>query len=136
MWRPDVLHDVTTNVRNHLPDRLTGVPANRTLGLLQAGDDGYSNMRGMGRTVSPGTVGHNGARGQIAWGDPATGLSFGYCTNGLDEHQVRGPAAPPRWPAWLPPARSRTEQRELQSRQSGTMAPLWSVIRPYSSGRR
>jgi CubicO group peptidase (beta-lactamase class C family) len=91
MWRPDVLADVTTNVRNRLPDRLTGVPANRTLGLLQAGDDGYSNMRGMGRTVSAGTVGHNGARGQIAWGDPVTGLSFGYCTNGLDEHQVREP---------------------------------------------
>ncbi|MGE0140658.1 MAG: serine hydrolase domain-containing protein [Ilumatobacteraceae bacterium] len=91
MWRPDVWHDVTTNVRNTLPERTTGVPANRTLGLLQAGDDGMSNMRGMGRTVSPRAVGHNGARGQIAWGDPATGLSFGYCTNGLDEHQVREP---------------------------------------------
>lgn len=91
MWRPDVLHDVTTNVRNHLPDVRTGVPANRTLGLIQAGDDGRSNMRGMGRTVSPGTVGHNGAKGQIAWGDPATGLSFGYCTNGLDAHALREP---------------------------------------------
>ncbi|MCU1358843.1 MAG: penicillin-binding protein beta-lactamase class [Ilumatobacteraceae bacterium] len=91
MWKPDVLADATTNVRNHLPDRLTGVPANRTLGLLQAGDDGRSNMRGMGRTVSPGTVGHNGAGGQIAWGDPATGLSFGYCTNGLDQNQIREP---------------------------------------------
>jgi hypothetical protein len=43
----------------------------------------------MGRAVSPGTVGHNGAKGQIAWGDPATGLSLGYCTNGLDEHYLR-----------------------------------------------
>jgi CubicO group peptidase (beta-lactamase class C family) len=89
MWQPDVLHDVTTNVRNRLPERHTGVPANRTLGLLQAGDDGMSNLRGMGRTCSPATIGHNGAKGQIAWGDPATGLSFGYCTNGLDEHLVR-----------------------------------------------
>lgn len=91
MWRPDVLHDVTTNVRNRLPDRLTGLRANRTLGLVQAGDDGNSNLRGMGRTVSPGAVGHNGAKGQIAWADPATGLSLGYCTNGLDEHAVREP---------------------------------------------
>jgi CubicO group peptidase (beta-lactamase class C family) len=91
MWRPDVLHDVTTNVRNHLPERTTGLPANRTLGLVQAGDDGKSHLRGMGRTVSPGTIGHNGAAGQIAWADPATGLSFGYVTNGLDQHLVREP---------------------------------------------
>ena len=91
MWHPDVLLDVTTNVRNSLPDVLTGVPANRTLGLVQAGADGRSHLRGMGRTVSPGTIGHNGAGGQLAWGDPATGLSLGYCTNGLDQHQVREP---------------------------------------------
>ena len=91
MWKPDVLDDVRTNVRNRLPDRISGMPANRTLGLVQAGDDGLSHMRGMGRTVSPATIGHNGAEGQIAWGDPATGLSLGYCTNGLDEHAVREP---------------------------------------------
>ena len=89
MWDAAVLHDVKTNVRNHFPDLMTGVPANRTLGLIQAGDDGNSNFRGMGRTVSPLTVGHNGAKGQIAWGDPVTGLSLGYCTNGLDENILR-----------------------------------------------
>ena len=91
MWRPDVLHDVTTNVRNSLGERTTGIPANRTLGLLQAGADGNSHIRGLGRAVSPGAVGHNGAKGQIAWGDPATGLSLGYCTNGLDRNEVRTP---------------------------------------------
>ena len=91
MWQPDVLHDVCTNVRNDLPNLQTGVSANRTLGLVQAGGDGMSFMRGMGRTVSPLAVGHNGAKGQIAWGDPATGLSFGYCTNGLDANAVREP---------------------------------------------
>ncbi len=89
MWRPDVIEDVRTNVRNSLPERTTGLAANRTLGLVQAGSDGHSNLRGMGRTVSPGTVGHNGAAGQIAWGDPATGLSLGYCTNGLEQHYLR-----------------------------------------------
>ena len=89
MWNADVLADVTTNVRNRLPDVMTGVAATRTLGLIQAGDDGFSHWRGMGRTVSARAIGHNGARGQIAWGDPATGLSIGYCTNGLDENMLR-----------------------------------------------
>jgi CubicO group peptidase (beta-lactamase class C family) len=89
MWDVDVLHDVTTNVRNTFPDKMTGVPANRTLGLIQAGADGKSNFRGMGRTVSALAVGHNGAKGQLAWGDPVSGLSLGYCTNGLDENILR-----------------------------------------------
>ena len=89
MWDPTVLADVTSNVRNRLPDRLTGLPANRTLGLVQAGDDGRRSLRGMGHTVSSRAFGHNGAKGQIAWADPASGLSFGYCTNGLDEHFLR-----------------------------------------------
>ena len=38
-----------------------------------------------------GAFGHNGAGGQLAWADPATGLSLGYCTNGLDQHVVREP---------------------------------------------
>jgi CubicO group peptidase (beta-lactamase class C family) len=91
LWRPDVLADAVGHVRNRLPDPLTGAAANRTLGLIQAGDDGLAYIRGFGRTVSPSTVGHNGAGGQLAWADPATGLSFAYCTNGLDEHAVRVP---------------------------------------------
>lgn len=91
IWDPAVLRDATTNVRNMLPDVFTGVPASRTLGLVRAGDDGRSHLRGMGRTVSGAAFGHNGARGQLAWGDPATGLSLGYCTNGLEEHQLREP---------------------------------------------
>jgi CubicO group peptidase (beta-lactamase class C family) len=87
IWKPDVLADVTGNVRNTFTDWL-GTPANRTRGLVVAGDDGKSNARGMGRTVSPRAFGHNGAGGQIAWADPATGLSFCYLTNGLDQHQL------------------------------------------------
>jgi CubicO group peptidase (beta-lactamase class C family) len=43
----------------------------------------------MGKTVSPAAFGHNGAGGQIAWADPATGLSFVYLTNGMDQHIIR-----------------------------------------------
>jgi CubicO group peptidase (beta-lactamase class C family) len=59
--------------------------------LILAGDDGKSNLRGLGRTVSAGAFGHNGAGGQLAWADPATGLSLGYTTNGYDRHQLREP---------------------------------------------
>ena len=90
VWPADLLHDVTTNVRNRLPDP-TGTPANRSLGVILAGDDGFAHVRGFGRTVSPGTFGHNGAGGQIAWADPATGLSFAFVTNGYDRHEVRQP---------------------------------------------
>jgi len=89
IWKPDLLTDVTTVVRNRVPERWSGIPANRSLGLILAGDDGFSHIRGLGRTVSPGTFGHNGAGGQLAWADPVTGLSLGYTTNGYDLHVIR-----------------------------------------------
>ena len=89
LWPADLLADVTGNVRNRLPDPLFRVPANRSLGLILAGDDGYAANRGHGKTVSPGTFGHNGAGGQLAWADPETGISFCYLTNGLDDHMIR-----------------------------------------------
>jgi CubicO group peptidase (beta-lactamase class C family) len=88
IWKPEVLVDVETNVRNRMPDYI-GTPANRTLGLVIAGDDGRAGARGLGKTVSPRAFGHAGAGGQIAWADPATGVSFSFLTNGLDQHQLR-----------------------------------------------
>ena len=89
VWAPKLLEDVTSHVRNSLADPLFRVPAERTLGLVTAGGDGKSHFRGLGRTVSPRAFGHNGAAGQIAWADPATGLSFVYLTNGNDRHVIR-----------------------------------------------
>jgi CubicO group peptidase (beta-lactamase class C family) len=88
VWARDVRLDGISEIRNRFPDE-RGVPANRTLGLVVAGDDGQSAARGMGYTVSPATFGHNGAGGQVAWADPATGLSFVYFTNGLDRNVLR-----------------------------------------------
>ena len=90
IWDGEILADAVGNVRNSMPDPM-GVPANRGLGVILAGDDGLSNMRGLGRTVSAAAFGHNGAGGQLAWADPATGLSLGYVTNGYDRHQIREP---------------------------------------------
>ena len=91
IWDPAVRTDATTNVRSSIPDIYTGVPANRSLGLVLAGSDGKAHLRGFGRGVSAGTFGHNGAYGQLAWADPVSGLSLGYCTNGLDLHEARVP---------------------------------------------
>jgi len=90
IWEPAMLARGTGEVRSRLADPMK-VPANRSLGLLIAGDDGFSSARGFGRTVSADAFGHNGAGGQLAWADPATGLSLGYTTNGFDRHEVRQP---------------------------------------------
>jgi CubicO group peptidase (beta-lactamase class C family) len=86
LWKPEVLADATANVRNGFPDPMMGVPCNRTIGLVVAGDDGKHMLRqGMfGRDNSPGTFGHAGANAQIAWADPATGWSFAYLNNAVD----------------------------------------------------
>ena len=89
IWHPAVLADATGNVRNTLGDPTFSMPANRTLGLVVAGDDGLAFLRGFGSSVSPRAFGHNGAGGQVAWADPATGISFAYVTNGLDANVIR-----------------------------------------------
>jgi CubicO group peptidase (beta-lactamase class C family) len=63
---------------------------NRGLSIVIAGDDGNAFMRGFGRVASPRAFGHGGAGGQIAWGDPATGISVGYCTNGFTDWRTLG----------------------------------------------
>jgi len=89
IWDPAVLADAVGTVRNRLGDPLFKMAANRTVGLVQAGDDGLGFLRGFGSSVSPLTVGHGGAGGQISWADPVSGLSFGYATNGIDAHIIR-----------------------------------------------
>lgn len=85
---PDVVADATSNVRNRLVDPLFRVAANRTLGLVVAGDDDHAAVRGFGRGNSPHAFGAHGVGGQIAWADPVTRLSFCYLTNGLDADVV------------------------------------------------
>ena len=84
LWDPAVLADATANVRNTLIDPLFNCPANRTLGLVVAGDDDKSAVRGFGAHTSARAFGCLGVGGQIAWADPDSGLSFSYLTSGLD----------------------------------------------------
>jgi CubicO group peptidase (beta-lactamase class C family) len=84
MFDAKVLADATGTIRNRLVDPLFDCPANRTLGLVVAGDDDKAPVRGFGRHTGPRAFGAQGVGGQIAWADPDSGLSFSYLTNGLD----------------------------------------------------
>lgn len=88
LWSPEVLREGTQHARLQLPD-MWGVPASRTLGLVVAGEDGLGHRRGFGRIASTRAFGHRGAGGQLAFADPASGLSVGYLTAGMDQHMIR-----------------------------------------------
>ncbi len=88
-WSRPVLDDVTGTVRVTQLDVLRGVSANRTRGLICAGDDGHAAMRGFASTCSSAAFGHDGAAGQVAWADPATGMSCCFLTAGIDRDVAR-----------------------------------------------
>jgi CubicO group peptidase (beta-lactamase class C family) len=90
-WPAHVLDDLTTNIRCTLPDPMMGIGANRTLGLVLAGDDGMHELRYaiFGHHCSPGSFGHAGMHGQVAWADPASGISFAFLTNAVDADMMR-----------------------------------------------
>ncbi|MDQ3573526.1 MAG: beta-lactamase family protein [Actinomycetota bacterium] len=89
IWDAGILADATGTVRNRFADPLFGSPANRTLGLVMAGDDGFGFIRGFGTATSPRAFGHGGAAGQIGWADPESGLSLAFATNGIDVNVIR-----------------------------------------------
>jgi CubicO group peptidase (beta-lactamase class C family) len=88
IWSPETLSRARRVRTGELRDPLFGKRVNRGLGIVIAGDE-EMNYRGFGRTNSALAFGHNGAGGRLAWADPATGLSLGYCTNGHDRNGIR-----------------------------------------------
>ena len=82
--------EFATKVRTAHHVDLMGTPVSRGLSIVIAGDDGKANLRGFGRVASPRTFGHGGAGGQLAWGDPVSGISLGYVTNGFVDLQTLG----------------------------------------------
>lgn len=88
VWSPETIADARRIRNPHFLDPLFRKPANRGLGIVvSGGPDGV--YLGFGRSGSDAMFGHMGAGGQIAWADPATGLSFAYLTNGHDRDVVR-----------------------------------------------
>ncbi len=88
VWHDDTLAMGLRVRSGDLTDPLSGKRVNRALGVVVAGDEDR-NLRGFGHANSELAFGHGGAGGQIAWGDPATGISIGYCTNGHDRNPLR-----------------------------------------------
>ena len=88
IWSKETIDNVTTVLTDDIKDLLTNTPVNRALGVVVSGDD-KRNLRGFGHANSAEAFGHGGAGGQIAWVDPATGISVGYCTNGHDRNPFR-----------------------------------------------
>jgi CubicO group peptidase (beta-lactamase class C family) len=88
VWHPEMIRSARRIRSGDFTDPWFRKRANRGLGIIIAGD-GDRTYRGFGHTGSALMFGHNGAGGQLAWGDPETGISLGYCTNGMDRHPVR-----------------------------------------------
>jgi CubicO group peptidase (beta-lactamase class C family) len=68
-------------------DALNDIPVNRGLTVVVAGGDGNAALRGFGAGASARAFGHGGG-GQIAWGDPESGLSLGFVTNGFQRDEA------------------------------------------------
>jgi len=89
--KPETIAFATAvRTKDYHRDPLLDIPVNRALAVVVAGEDGNKHLRGFGRVASGRAFGHGGAGGQIGWGDPATGISAGYCTNGfVDQESLR-----------------------------------------------
>lgn len=68
------LADATGTVRNGSINVSDGVPANRTIAGIVAGDDDMHDYRWF--PAARGAFGQPGAGGQLCWVDPVSGLSF------------------------------------------------------------
>ena len=88
VWTGEILALARTDRTGDLLDPMFRKRASRGLGVVLAGDADRV-YRGFGRGNSEQAFGHGGAGGQIAWADPATGLSFAYLTNGFDRDVIR-----------------------------------------------
>ncbi len=69
--------------RNHTADRVDtymGMPMHRGLGPHLRGTT--ATIRGLGALASPRTFGFGGVGSSYCWGDPDSGVSFAYVTNG------------------------------------------------------
>lgn len=75
--------DAIGTIRNGSVSASDGLPANRTVAGVVAGNDGYHRQRWM--PAAPRSFGHAGAGGQLCWADPDSGLSFCFLHDTLQQ---------------------------------------------------
>lgn len=80
----------TVRTKDYHQIPLLDIPVHRALAVSVAGGDGNAHLRGFGKSTSARAFGHGGAGGQIGWGDPETGISVGYCTDGFLDEVLQG----------------------------------------------
>jgi CubicO group peptidase (beta-lactamase class C family) len=71
---------VTRNYTGDRVDAYMGMPMHRGLGPHLRGTT--DTIRGLGALAHPRTFGHGGVGSSYCWGDPESGVSFAYLTNG------------------------------------------------------
>ncbi len=77
---PRTVAYVTRNFTGDRVDGYMGMPMHRGLGPHLRGTT--ETIRGLGSLASPRTFGHGGVGSSYCWGDPDSGVSFAYLTNG------------------------------------------------------
>jgi CubicO group peptidase (beta-lactamase class C family) len=80
LFSPRMIQYVTRNVTGDMIDAYMGMPMHRGLGPHLRGTT--DTIRGLGALASPRTFGHGGVGSSYCWGDPDSGVSFAYLTNG------------------------------------------------------
>jgi CubicO group peptidase (beta-lactamase class C family) len=88
VWRPETLQAGLRDRTGDLVDPMTGRLAHRALGVVLAGEKDRV-FRSFAAENPPRAFGHAGLGGQVAWADPASGISFVFFTNGCDRDPVR-----------------------------------------------
>ena len=77
---PRTIEYVTRNFTGDRTDAYMGTPMHRGLGPHSRGLT--DTIRGLGSIASPRTFGHGGVGSSYCWGDPDSGVSFAYLSNG------------------------------------------------------
>ena len=88
LWHVATVLDACTPRNVEFIDPMTKRPALRGLGLVVAGGEDRI-WRGFSPNHSARAIGHMGAGGQVAWGDPVSGISFAFLTNGAERNAAR-----------------------------------------------
>jgi CubicO group peptidase (beta-lactamase class C family) len=86
MLPPAWLSDATGVIRNTSISRTDRLPANRTITGVVAGDDGFAQLRWF--PTAPRAFGHHGAGGQLCWLEPASGISFCFLHDTINEDLI------------------------------------------------
>lgn len=80
------LADAIGTIRNGSINRSDGLPANRTITGVVAGDDGFAAHRWF--PDAPRAFGHHGAGGQLCWLEPGSGASFCFLHDTLHQDPI------------------------------------------------